>query len=510
MVDQDSSGGTCTHAGNIHGNPVCLDVGSRSVTGVQLTEMYPSGDEYAPKVRKPYTITKQRERWTEEEHKKFLEALKLYGRAWRRIEEHVGTKTAVQIRSHAQKFFSKVVRESNGSNASTVKPLEIPPPRPKRKPMHPYPRKRVVSVKKGKSVPEQQERSPSPNLSVSEQANQSPTSVLSAFGSDTGGSSASSSPGGSRSPVSSAAGANTINLLLTEQGNGLVSSTSLAEAENGSSPSILVAAAPILQDQSSMSQKNVDLGPKESTCAKEDSTSEAPTMSLKLFGITVLVTDSHKPGSSNVETRKSLPSENCQENLDSNEEKPVQTSQLNAMQTELSLETNKNLRIPWACGTLPVFYHMQLQKESLHPVEAASAAALPRWSSYGDLPFPFLLLQNPNSIHTPPHTCLEGDSEDKNIHKEGSWTGSNTASVNDVGLGDRNGDVVDSQSREKELGMFFRLKPSETSAFPEPKGSPSKCTKGFVPFKRCIAERDAHSAISIGEEREGQKIRLCL
>ena len=37
-------------------------------------------------MRKPYTITKQRERWSDEEHKKFLEALKLYGRAWRRIE----------------------------------------------------------------------------------------------------------------------------------------------------------------------------------------------------------------------------------------------------------------------------------------------------------------------------------------------------------------------------------------------------------------------------------------
>ncbi|KAI3791345.1 hypothetical protein L2E82_05110 [Cichorium intybus] len=33
-----------------------------------------------------YTLIKQRGRWTEEEHKKFLEALKLYRRAWRRIE----------------------------------------------------------------------------------------------------------------------------------------------------------------------------------------------------------------------------------------------------------------------------------------------------------------------------------------------------------------------------------------------------------------------------------------
>ncbi len=108
------------------------------------------------KIRKPYTITKQRERWTDEEHQKFLEALKLYGRAWRRIEEHIGTKTAVQIRSHAQKFFSKVERDHQVAAAATaggggigkgglvVVPeglIDIPPPRPKRKPSHPYPRK---------------------------------------------------------------------------------------------------------------------------------------------------------------------------------------------------------------------------------------------------------------------------------------------------------------------------------------------------------------------------------
>lgn len=41
---------------------------------------------FLQQVRKPYTITKQRERWTEDEHRRFLEALKLHGRAWRRIE----------------------------------------------------------------------------------------------------------------------------------------------------------------------------------------------------------------------------------------------------------------------------------------------------------------------------------------------------------------------------------------------------------------------------------------
>lgn len=102
-----------------------------------------SGEELLVKTRKPYTITKQRERWTEEEHNRFLEALKLHGRAWQRIEEHIGTKTAVQIRSHAQKFFSKLEREalSKGIPVGQAIDIDIPPPRPKRKPCYPYPRK---------------------------------------------------------------------------------------------------------------------------------------------------------------------------------------------------------------------------------------------------------------------------------------------------------------------------------------------------------------------------------
>ncbi|KAF9680324.1 hypothetical protein SADUNF_Sadunf06G0109300 [Salix dunnii] len=90
------------------------------------------------KVRKPYTITKSRESWTEEEHDKFLEALQLFDRDWKKIEDFVGSKTVIQIRSHAQKYFLKV--QKNGTIA------HVPPPRPKRKASHPYPQKASKNV----------------------------------------------------------------------------------------------------------------------------------------------------------------------------------------------------------------------------------------------------------------------------------------------------------------------------------------------------------------------------
>lgn len=95
-------------------------------------------DGSGKKVRKPYTITKSRESWTEEEHDKFIEALQLFDRDWKKIEDFVGSKTVIQIRSHAQKYFLKV--QKNGTIA------HVPPPRPKRKAAHPYPQKAPKNV----------------------------------------------------------------------------------------------------------------------------------------------------------------------------------------------------------------------------------------------------------------------------------------------------------------------------------------------------------------------------
>lgn len=47
-------------------------------------------------------------RWTRLEHFKFLEALKIFGKEWQKVQQHVNTRTSTQARSHAQKFFVKL------------------------------------------------------------------------------------------------------------------------------------------------------------------------------------------------------------------------------------------------------------------------------------------------------------------------------------------------------------------------------------------------------------------
>lgn len=47
-------------------------------------------------------------RWTDLEHKKFLEAILLYGNEWKKVQKYIGTRSSTQARSHAQKFFLRL------------------------------------------------------------------------------------------------------------------------------------------------------------------------------------------------------------------------------------------------------------------------------------------------------------------------------------------------------------------------------------------------------------------
>lgn len=47
-------------------------------------------------------------RWSKHEHKRFLEALSLYKKDWKKVQQYVGTRTTTQVRSHAQKHFAKL------------------------------------------------------------------------------------------------------------------------------------------------------------------------------------------------------------------------------------------------------------------------------------------------------------------------------------------------------------------------------------------------------------------
>ncbi len=52
-------------------------------------------------------------RWYRDEHQRFVSALNKYGKEWKKVAAEVGTRTIVQVRTHAQKYFQKYAHSGN-------------------------------------------------------------------------------------------------------------------------------------------------------------------------------------------------------------------------------------------------------------------------------------------------------------------------------------------------------------------------------------------------------------
>jgi len=59
--------------------------------------------------------------WTEAEHKRFLDGLHMYGKGdWKNISAYIQTKTAIQVASHAQKYFIRQTQTQHQKKRKSI------------------------------------------------------------------------------------------------------------------------------------------------------------------------------------------------------------------------------------------------------------------------------------------------------------------------------------------------------------------------------------------------------
>lgn len=233
--------------------------------------------------------------------------------------------------------------------------------------------------------------------------------------------------------------------------------------------------------------QKLELFPGDGGSSKEDSYEQTSTRSLKLFGKTLIVTEAESPNMWNCNSQASEVAD----------EIPAQESSWNLFSGVRLSPTDEEHAMTGILCEAPAVYYMQFQNESSNG-----------WAFYGGVPFPLVQLHRPlpEKVHF----------QDKKVPKDyGSWSSSNAGSVNAAYGGDKTWDV-ETQSRqpifvkeESQPKVASVLKTSDRVAITKQKKGLVSSAKGFVPYKRCLAERESQSTLS-GEDGEERRVRLCL
>lgn len=374
----------------------------------------------------------------------------------------------MQIRSHAQKFFTKVVRESSsGSNASAgaAPAIQIPPPRPKRKPAHPYPRKVDGGAASKKPAPELKKLEkppPLPPLRGDQDEEGSPTSVLTSANTALRAEVFANSSSASRSPALSLSAAGS-----DERDNGGVSSVDGEDA----------CASPVRTSAPYTTKVPDDAN---------EIGSESPI--LKLFGKKVVVEDLKTDSS------------------------PAIVSQATRNGNPLGAAGATSSWNPWQ-GSVQVQHLMYLVPQ---PDGFAAAQPVVPWFGYnGGLPCAVFYPQ-------PQAVASAQEQQQASEQREGSLTGSNMAASSAAAVPSasaaQNSDTAESRhgpgagGQENTSDGYEALR--RAAAVPrltKCASSASFSGRGFVPYKRCAAESEAPRPVAPpGEEADGELTRLCL
>lgn len=224
-----------------------------------------------------------------------------------------------------------------------------------------------------------------------------------------------------------------------------------------------------------MDFQNYRSGSKHTVSTEEDAGNIRASVSIKLFGRTVLVPDSEKQPLPGAEDSKMLTSKVEEDKCERENDKLVQLSRSDQLDTSLTLGGIVGNVVSSACGATTEWEH---QKHSPNP-----EAPLPWWAMYHGLPYFHIRSCNQNSaqIQIRVDSCA-----DKTIKQTERSFGSAVESLG-----------------EKHIESVSSLREETRSA-------PCSSRKGFVPYKRCLADLSKNSSVIVSEDmRDRQRARVC-